>query len=39
MMFIQKNDTNDAFSYFHNNLKVMYDQAFPIKNIEKNISH
>ena len=34
-----KNDTNDAFSYFHNNLKVMYDQAFPIKKIKKTISH
>ena len=30
-----KNDTNDAFSYFHNNLKVMYDQAFPIKKIKE----
>ena len=30
-----KNDTNDAFSYFHNNLKVMSDQAFPIKKIKK----
>ena len=26
-----KNDTNDAFPHFHNNLKVMYDKAFPIK--------
>ena len=31
-----KTDTNDAFSYFHNNLKVMHDQAFPIKKLKKN---
>ena len=29
------NDTNEAFSYFHNNLKLMYDHAFPKKKIKK----
>ena len=30
-----KNYTHYAFLYFHNNLQVMYDQAFPIKKIKK----
>ena len=29
------NDTNEAFSYFHNSLKLMYDHAFPKKKINK----
>ena len=29
------NDTNEAFSYFHSNFKLMYDHAFPNKKIKK----